>query len=472
MTGRLLFLAALALALQACAFPLLPADPDADTPDGGGGDDGCAEVCAGFCQGTRCLPAGVGEACRADGAGQACVAGARCVDGLCEREPATCSNGGVVCAGRCEADQCVPASLGQACNPAGLGLACGDGECIDRVCQQPPPADPVPAGEWLERAQAAFCGFLVRCDGWPASLEARCGEALIPSDPLFDTDAEGLEAVARGEATYDADEAGRCLSAVARMGCSARTPAACSRVFRGTHAPDAACTTSHACADGLYCEGSDASAFVCTGRCAPEATRGEECHDRPCAAGLDCVDEGPDGASDWRCRPPLAPGAPGETCALGRRDACQPGLYCSPATGRCVTKRLQNASCDDWYGCADGLVCAVVDGGTRAVCLPRREQGESCEANHQCSPATLYVSHLYCREGACEPLPAAGACVDDDYLSHHCDPQIAFCREGRCIQHGAADWCATSEDCGATLDPARICTFGVCSDAPVCGSES
>ncbi len=361
------------------------------------------------------------------------------------------------CAGRCDQGACVASPEGGPCDPTGGGTACVEGTtCVSGGCVATPVTTksypPVLLVDELATLRTAFCGYLVRCDRWPAPLKDRCPAALFPDTPTFDSATEDIALAKRGETTYDAQAAGDCLGALVTLDCRAAPPAACDRVFTGALSAGATCTATAACDSDFYCQfGDPISGLQCLGTCTARAKAGEDCSATPCATGLSC-------ASDHRCALNAPPATDNQTCGPGPRP-CGLGLYCAPS-GTCEALHQVNESCDDPAGCAPGLACAGVAGAE--ICLPRRQRGEPCQSDQQCTPTTMELASDGCIGGKCAALPSSGACLVDAALPNSCDPTAASCRAGTCAPlsvDGAS--CSASPDCGAPLGP-EICSFGSC----------
>lgn len=461
------FAGLLALALSACAFPFW-VDPSARSD---GGTDPSCELCAGACQAGSCVGSALGGRCRTDGFGAACVAAAHCEAGSCVTDCAgpTCACSSLHCAGTCAGGGCVGAPLGGGCDPSGSGPACAEGSCVAGQCRRPGiRLPPVPLADYLGVARTSYCGYLVRCDRWPASLAGRCGAAIYPDAPDFDSDARQAAEAAAGSLTYDPAAAGDCLHGFETLGCRLAYPDACDQMFGGAAAEGARCTATADCAPALWCRRNDLSGLRCEGLCAARGVAGDDCAEVPCGAGLTCTNEGDPGTTVERCRARSAAGTLHQPCG-NARPACLGDLACSATSATCERRQGENEACDNPFGCADGLVCGLIDGNTRAICLPRRARGESCRAHQQCSPLTLRLDTDACLGGVCTPLPADGACVVDSFLANGCDPVRASCgQDQRChpwAREGEA--CVTPDDCGGLLGT-LVCSFGACRAPLAC----
>jgi hypothetical protein len=444
----------------------VPANGD-ETCDAGLSCDGDLLVCTrgvevgGPCETFTCAPGNCPSGRCAPCVRRACVAGAVCVRGTCER-PAARPWG--VCDGRdpagcpagygCVANRCRPAPVGinevceevsgPGCAP---GLVCITGRCTrwqQRGSRCARDAD-CPAATYCEGGRCGVPGdeglpcrdTLPRCDGdarclggtcvaagscEQRALGARCGPgqscALVP--------ASGCQA--------DGGEGRRC-----RDGAEARALGLCDaglmceglvcvpRMRSGT-----GCVVGRRCGDGLRC--------VSTGvgtRCAPEGSEGALCSSGPwltCAEGLNCT--------GGRCQ--VAHLQRGESCSA--LAACVPELVCGRQDGRCAPRgTLANHCRFDEPWCDPGLTCV---GSTQPTCLRVVSLGGGC-------------LDALCASGS--SCTRDGRCVASGSLGARCDGTLACDASLRCVQgfcgtpivEGEA--CSTQADCvdGLTCDGGR-----------------
>ena len=151
------------------------------------------------------------------------------------------------------------------------------------------------------------------------------------------------------------------------------------------------------------------------------------------------------------------------------------GTAAEQAAGDGVCVVLENP-CDNDGGCADGLVCNVVD--CRRVCEPPGERGTTCHAAGDelaCEGALQQSSPVEraCAEGlVCEVISfgfsADGECVppSDRALFENCQSSEA-CAEGLACELENFLQCRTS-DGGACADDVE-CASGACVDGSCAG---
>jgi hypothetical protein len=293
---------------------------------------------------------------------------------------------------------------------AGLVLAaCG--------CQTDRP-EPTP-----EEVPAAFltaaCQRAAACATQP-DLETCMAIASLPSGL-----ATGLASLRAGRAVYHADQMRECLARLAVASCSTgeflEIGDICSSSFEGIVPPWAPCVTSADCRTG-ECEGIGCTESCCMGTCGPPPL-----HQTPpggaCATDGDCV-VGSICALAGTC---VTPVGEGESCAA--TTVC--GAYLSCTAGVCTRPAGRGASCDLRLGF---FACDRTDDycdPAALTCVPRRTDGESCQADDTTGIVGTCVRADWCDAGTCRPLPVVGeACANSVFClsSLLCNPSTGLCQ--------------------------------------------
>ena len=391
-------------------------------------------TCApGNCPNERCAPC----------VRRACVAGAVCVRGRCERrvaqpwgacdgrDPAGCPAGY-----GCVANRCRPAPVGvdEVCHEVS-GPGCAPGTvCITGRCTP-----------WQQRGSRcvrdADCPAATRCEG------GRCG---VPGDeglpcrdtlPRCDGDARCLGGTCVGAGTCEQRSLGaRCG---AGRSCVRGTTSGCEADGgEGRRCRDGAeARALGLCDAGLVCEG-----LVCV----PRMRSGGGCvPGRRCADGRWCISAG----MGTRCVPDGSEGTP---CSPSW-STCAEGLSCSG--GFCQVARLQRGeACSPVAACVPALVCGSQDGR----CAPRGTFSNACRfAEPWCDPGLTCV-------GLINPIclrvsPPGGGCLDA-----LCAAGAICTGDGRCVAPGSLGArCDSPLRCDASLR----CRLGFCG-APAVEGEA
>jgi hypothetical protein len=312
--------------------------------------------------------------------GDSCLASSECLSGHCVD--------GVCCSSACVggADDC------EACSKAAGGSA--DGTCTARAdgagCDD---------GAWCNGADSCSLGSCTGHVGDPCG--AKVGDADDDCSESCDETAD--DCVASDPDGADCDDglhcngtdgcaAGQC-SAHAGDPCAANVGDAdddCSESCDET-ADD--CVASDpdgsACADGLYCNGTEA---CLNGTCG--GSTGD-----PCAANVGDVDTDCSESCDEQTASCTANDPNGSTCANGK-NSCEDGSCRAPAGAACT----EPSECVTGY-CVDALCCAAPGClpyrcGAGGICLG------SCTTNGDCAPGNVCTA-----DGRCLP-PAAAAAGD------------------------------------------------------------
>ncbi|MEZ4405289.1 MAG: hypothetical protein R3A52_02180 [Polyangiales bacterium] len=305
--------------------------------------------------------------------------------------------------------------------------------------------------EALTTLRRAACERQLRCSAEQSPTVISTLNLCIANARRFDVEpsaarrAMQLDALARGELTYDPDALGPCLDALART--CPRDPylgdvavSACTNLLHGRAMVGEVCRAREACAPGLRCVALAADAgAVCEGRCA-SVTAAEGCRTQPCGT-LGCGLNGPCASApllpprDGGCGSSMN-GAGGyvtcpsdQVCRLtievlslcGPRACdppCGPDAYCDFNQRRCLDAELlgEGAECGEGRPPCDprrGLFCD--DGGR---CAARYGEGHACTRD-------ACAAGLTCRAGACRraviTAPEEGDCdVNDDCESRAC----------------------------------------------------
>jgi hypothetical protein len=225
---------------------------------------------------------------------------------------------------------------------------------------------------------------------------------------------------------------------------------------------------------------------VALGACSPLGGRGSRCDRGPCAAGLECNDEG-------LCDDPPAPPVPPDPPCVDAEDCPLNG----DTSGRaCVEGVCGFAECafDQQCGariCVDGLcatpeVCVADDNcNDGQLCLDNVCR-DPCLGDDDCGIAVGGISLNTCVDGRClqrclndATCFGGGVCegnicvepacaVDDD-----CEGDTVLCNAGRCEGYTA---CATDPDCfdanlrcDTEVEPVRCVERPTCNNDAACG---
>jgi hypothetical protein len=286
------------------------------------------------------------------------------------------------------------------------------------------------AAAFLEALDHALCDREVRCAG---AFDTPVGPNYFVAPPychpsVHDDAFDGaIDAVARGQASFDADAAAACLMSLATMPCrsSATTtalPAMCSHAFHATAPLGASCDPAvlfDPCASGTYCAGTTA----CNGTCVPDAPDGSSCNTRPCARG-DCGR-----AFDvTHCGQYPSVGQP---CVEYCNSPTMAFVVCT--AGTCVNGPLGAAGdpCGPTIGsCGAGLMCdwPEMPSTTAGACRAAGSQplGAPCEIGSVCATGLDCIDR---RRGVWPGMtPVGGACQTD----RDCVRESNGCVRGRC----------------------------------------
>ncbi len=240
---------------------------------------------------------------------------------------------------------------------------------------------------WLASFAAAQCAATAPC----------CQNAGLPHDDarcrasLETLGWQSAEHALQNGATFDADLAAQCLTAMQSMDCAAQSdlPRECDLAIRADTAAGSPCEETFECARPP--EGSSRCAI--TGICLTE----------------------------------IPGGAVGSVCAGATRYECGPGLVCDDSDDTCHDGA--GVSCSNDSDCALEDYCDTsAPDNNLWTCVPRAQVGEPCGAN-KC------VSVAQCTSGSCQlKLPATAACT-----------QSSDCQNGRCDNLNGRckffDWC-------------------------------
>ena len=271
------------------------------------------------------------------------------------------------------------------------------------------------------------------------------GECLETLTLLYETIGATFHAsLDAGRASFDAEQAQRCLDLRAANECT-EAELACESIFIGHVPVGEACNSSDECAGNAYCS----EGLACPGTCVATLDPGEACsfaESGECGDAHICSDEGV-------C---VAQKANGEPC-LGSSDClsyhCDDGGHCAEPP-RDFTKDV-GEPCEIDPDCKPDLYCH------EGTCVAKAAAGESCEAYTPC------VRAAYCQlegdglQGLCvERIPVGGACEDSD----HCTTGV--CDGGKCEKlSGLGGPCSTDQRCFG------VCDDGACAPPPVCPEE-
>ena len=336
----------------------------------------------------------------------------------------------------------------------------------------------VPLAALCEPWAAVACQLTVGCRAATSSADLEACRA--HGERVCEVARADVEArVAAGRASYDADQAGACLTAAALIACgppeaiAGAVPAVCAGVFEGRVGLGEGCAAAGECEPGLYC--ATAGGASCPGTCRARPAIGATCDARfaPCAAGAWC--EG------GVCV--AAAVAAGEVCAVSAQ--CPADAFCdeSETPPRCRPPRGAGASCAEDEGCAAGLFCAVAELADTGDCAPQLGAGEVCTpflSGGQCAAPQVCDMEL----ARCVP-PAEGvgdACVADWQPCRGgglwCDPASETCAPlpalgGACGAGGAEGCalgaCSASDGLEAGVCEAFVAPDEACEDDAQCG---
>jgi hypothetical protein len=176
--------------------------------------------------------------------------------------------------------------------------------------------------------------------------------------------------------------------------------------------PGGNCVRDANCGVGGLCEGlqvDDGGNVLVYGRCKAKGAVGTSCRTAggfflvspDCAGAQVCaglVLAGGSAATDGTCSLPADVGGrcyPASENSGGGANGCYLGLFCDPATERCVLPPKAGAPCVDGR-CESGAYC---DGQT---CLPAKKPGEACRESFECGWS--------CDDGKCSQVPSEIPC--------------------------------------------------------------
>lgn len=289
-----------------------------------------------------------------------------------------------------------------------LALALFSSACSSRPIG---PLAPIPPDGYVQALINRNCARAVACRQMP-DMATCLATTSVDLSPLF-------AAVSAGKIIYDGAAVATCFAAtsLASVACtiSARRAVpddpSCLRMFVGTQAEGAACSTSNECASA-NCDTNDLTAcsgmpMCCAGTCGPAAPA-------PLPIGSDCSAAG---------------------------SSCVAGTFCSASRGLCVANVAVGQPCDPATEkfCGIGLTCGPAASGSQQVCLALPAEGESC--------ATLL---------SCDAL--------DDYCdgtTHTCVPRIAVgaaCPNGvGCVDYAQCD--GPTRTCVSYGKAGALCTL-------------
>ena len=221
---------------------------------------------------------------------------------------------------------------------------------------------PVAFGSYCDEYARITCNAAQRCDCLGGYTVEMCLAVMLPDCR------DSVETpVNSGRMSYDAAEAGRCLSGVKSIigDCSLEGddyPASCDTMLVGNVPAGQECGEDGECRPGMKCR-NDA--------CAAMPGDGQPCLDgSECAGDLYC-------GQDTQCH---SHKGRGENCAEGSR-VCGDELYCSGASQTCQPYPGSGRSCVDSYGtCAGELYCDAAD----RICREPMPAGSLCAGDEQC----------------------------------------------------------------------------------------
>jgi hypothetical protein len=356
-----------------------------------------------------------------------------------------------------------------------------------------PPGDPCagnPAlGEFVSCLTDAICDLFDRCDCFFANAstcEAARFELYGDVEAPY-LDAYLADAVQAGILTYDAVQAGQCLSFLRAPNCSVlhdesdlfRTTC---RPFTGTVQSAGVCFTEMECATpGSRCDqGPCDGAACCAGSCTPPAAINGDCTaeglcppDAHCVqgatartcltgeAGSVCNSDG-DCDRDHhctgnQCRPDL------DTDELCVRDAqCQAPDRCvgnslGIGQGSCRAVDTVNAACED--ECLGCLYCDRPDPNQLGTCAARKPIDASCGDNQEC--AGTVETQCDPTSTTCRPrgVPDGQPCSSSNICLFG-----SFCTNE--ISGGPSGTCATPQPNGSVCGGDDQCASGICAGTP------
>ena len=382
----------------------------------------------------------------------------------------------------------------------------------------------------------AYCKQNFTCEtGINYSNAQACKDELLADGGLVFF-GDGLQAVAAGNAKFDASKLAGCLATLDSK-CTffkaPRLPQACADLFVGLVDVGFACTIADDCKT-KFCKKNDLNDDQCKGACAAAAKvgaacaldegcempsvcsldgkcaaytpakKGDDCLDVNCAEGLHCLEDG----DTYTCFDPIAIGA---ECYVGD-FACKGDSYCLAgavdSAGKCVANVAVGKSCNKsgWYAglsdnpCLDDHVCvSLSEESTQATCDPIAPVGKPCKSADQCKGWDEQCSGASASQLTCNYLPAKGLACDpldpEDVIEGYldclppfvCDPKTTKCVDrppaGKaCIEFKCATdlWCdsdgETAGVCNAFADAGQKClTFeedSSCKDGLICGAKT
>jgi len=277
--------------------------------------------------------------------------------------------------------------------------------------------------------------------------------------------------------------------------------------------PGCTCESDAACADGVFCNGSE----ICgaSGGCEPGPTpcaRPDLCHEESqscsCETDAHCDDDlycnGMESCNESAaCVTGAAPCAPGEVCdeeadecLCDSDDDCDDGLYCTGfescdvATGACIAGDLpcarldlcddvtRECSCEIDDHCADGLFCNGAETCDQAgVCLPGTmpcppnevcdEMGDEClcDGNDDCDDGVFCNGTEIC-DAAGHCIPEYVADCNNNSTEDTCDIDQGTSQD--CDGNAVPDDCQTDCDGDTIPDACEVPPFG---DLPDCNGN-
>lgn len=330
--------------------------------------------------------------------------------------------------------------------------------CVDGACVPCVESDCTHEEAWREYAEAVCDEGREQAgdtDYHDAMTAAACsGRREIDAYAAY---AEGL--VRQGIVELASDTPPEC----ARIDSASIRDPYCALFWHGTIEDGGGCRT------GIECQSQRcdfARAGACEGVCAPLSVKDEPCEGTAqCEGNLRCV--------EGTCALPVAEGG-----ACTWQEACSEGLVCT-AAGTCEAKLTEGSACDDDSGvnqCRDGLFC--VEGRCRdlpaagELCWPRRAGPERCQEGLRCvadvcrAPSAdgarcevtmECAAGSRCHEGTCHPIATARGACDATTLC----PLGRGCVGGRC-----APLPSVGEPCAEAGCLRGTCIDGRCANLP------
>jgi hypothetical protein len=303
--------------------------------------------------------------------------------------------------------------------------------------------------EFFDLAEAAYCGWAVRCGAFAEAADCRAVEffeTIYPPRLLAEARLDGgdggqaveylLASAEAGRLVFDAEAAATCLAYVEARGCEvpgsyvaeeaeAAGKAACDAILRGTTVENGPCLLS--------------------AECAPQDGRTMVCGFDPTCS---------DGCCIGGCRP-LAALPIGTPCNFNSR--CEAGSYCAfdSDTGMftvCTAKQPIGGACQGNDECVADAYCDFSAG----ECLALGGVGEPCAdfGDGGCKPGLYCADPGYLGDGRChEFAPLGGACLADWYLG--CGPLGSVCD-------------LQAEQCVVAPGPGEACPSGTCGLTSSC----